>query len=294
MTLQPAERASARPERRDFDSLFTTDKPVIFAFHGYPWLIHRLTYRRTQSRQHARARLQGRRHDHHAFDMTVLNDLDRFHLAMDVIDRVPRSRRPANRFAHGCTSGWPNTRAMSAIEGKTCRKSRTGAGRRLPRLRELAATALSAISVRYRRERRRLPKVGSVPAPERSRKIDRDLDQDEQEAGRSHRVPYAKDQPPHTLRLAGTRAAQGCGTRLVSRKSDCPSGRIGGNETPGFSNGGTVSVEWEDAFAHAIDLSGVEWAVQGGTVDGKQGDPRPVSRRPCYFRGVAATRVNDR
>ena len=74
---------------RAYDQLFTTDKPVIFAFHGYPWLIHRLTYRRTG---HANMHVRGYKEEGTTttpFDMVVLNDLDRFHLVMDVIDRVP-------------------------------------------------------------------------------------------------------------------------------------------------------------------------------------------------------------
>lgn len=74
---------------REFDTLFTTDKPVIFAYHGYPWLIHRLTYRRTN---HAGLHVRGykeRGTTTTPFDMVMLNDLDRFHLVMDVIDRVP-------------------------------------------------------------------------------------------------------------------------------------------------------------------------------------------------------------
>jgi xylulose-5-phosphate/fructose-6-phosphate phosphoketolase len=74
----------------DFDSIFTTDKPIIFAFHGYPWLIHRLTYRRTN---HPNLHVRGYKEEGTTttpFDMTVMNDLDRFHLVMDVIDRVPK------------------------------------------------------------------------------------------------------------------------------------------------------------------------------------------------------------
>ena len=73
----------------DFDVLFTRDKPVIFAYHGYPWLIHRLTYRRTN---HDNFHVRGYKENGTTttpFDMTVLNDLDRFHLFSDVIDRVP-------------------------------------------------------------------------------------------------------------------------------------------------------------------------------------------------------------
>ncbi len=90
MTLQPStEHPHGLPDS-EFDSLFTRDKPVIFAFHGYPWLIHRLTYRRTN---HHNIHVRGYKEEGTTttpFDMTVLNDLDRFHLAGDVIDRVPR------------------------------------------------------------------------------------------------------------------------------------------------------------------------------------------------------------
>ncbi|NMM18293.1 MAG: phosphoketolase family protein [Cellulomonas sp.] len=73
---------------RDFDTLFTTDKPVIFAYHGYPWLIHRLTYRR---KGHSNIHVRGYKEEGTTttpFDMVMLNDLDRFHLVMDVIDRT--------------------------------------------------------------------------------------------------------------------------------------------------------------------------------------------------------------
>ncbi|MHA0287428.1 phosphoketolase family protein [Mycobacterium sp. C3-094] len=74
---------------RDFDMIFTTDRPIIFAYHGYPWLIHRLTYRRTG---HANLHVRGYKEEGTTttpFDMVMLNDLDRYHLVMDVIDRVP-------------------------------------------------------------------------------------------------------------------------------------------------------------------------------------------------------------
>jgi xylulose-5-phosphate/fructose-6-phosphate phosphoketolase len=76
----------------DFDSLFTKDKPIVFAFHGYPWLIHRLTYRRNN---HHNLHVRGYKEEGTittAFDMTVLNDLDRFHLVQDVVDRLPQVR----------------------------------------------------------------------------------------------------------------------------------------------------------------------------------------------------------
>jgi xylulose-5-phosphate/fructose-6-phosphate phosphoketolase len=75
----------------DFDALFTTSKPIIFAFHGYPWLIHRLTYRRTN---HDNLHVRGYKEEGTvttAFDMTVLNDLDRYHLVMDTLDRLPQT-----------------------------------------------------------------------------------------------------------------------------------------------------------------------------------------------------------
>ncbi len=89
MTLQPAEEHPHGLKNREFDALFTTNKPVIFAFHGYPWLIHRLTYRR---HNHENLHVRGYKEEGTTttpFDMVVRNDLDRFHLVMDVIDRVP-------------------------------------------------------------------------------------------------------------------------------------------------------------------------------------------------------------
>jgi xylulose-5-phosphate/fructose-6-phosphate phosphoketolase len=91
MKLQPSSEHPHGLTDADFDSLFTTDKPVIFAFHGYPWLIHRLAYRR---RNHANIHVRGYKEEGTittAFDMTVLNELDRFHLVIDVINRVPQT-----------------------------------------------------------------------------------------------------------------------------------------------------------------------------------------------------------
>ena len=90
MTLQPDTEHPHGLSDREFDSIFTADKPIVFAFHGYPWLIHRLTYRRTN---HDNLHVRGYKEQGTTttpFDMVVRNQMDRFHLAGDAIDRVPR------------------------------------------------------------------------------------------------------------------------------------------------------------------------------------------------------------
>jgi xylulose-5-phosphate/fructose-6-phosphate phosphoketolase len=90
MKLQPPGEHPHGLSDNDFDTLFTKDKPVVFAFHGYPWLIHRLTYRRTN---HANFHVRGYKEEGTTttpFDMVVLNEMDRFHLVQDVIDRLPQ------------------------------------------------------------------------------------------------------------------------------------------------------------------------------------------------------------
>jgi xylulose-5-phosphate/fructose-6-phosphate phosphoketolase len=98
MRLQSeSEHPHGLPER-EFDALFTTDRPVVFAYHGYPALIHRLTYRRAN---HANLHVHGYREEGTTttpFDMVMLNDLDRFRLVMDVVDRVPGLGSPAARI----------------------------------------------------------------------------------------------------------------------------------------------------------------------------------------------------
>jgi xylulose-5-phosphate/fructose-6-phosphate phosphoketolase len=89
MRLQPHDEHPHGLSDHEFDSLFTSDRPVVFAFHGYPWLIHRLTYRRTN---HANLHVRGYKEEGTTttpFDMVMLNDLDRFHLVIDAIDRIP-------------------------------------------------------------------------------------------------------------------------------------------------------------------------------------------------------------
>jgi xylulose-5-phosphate/fructose-6-phosphate phosphoketolase len=98
MTIQPSSEHPHGLSDVDFDSMFTVDKPVIFAYHGYPWLIHRLTYRR---HNHDNLHVRGYKEEGTTttpFDMTVLNDLDRFHLAGDVVDRVPRLQKVGGHF----------------------------------------------------------------------------------------------------------------------------------------------------------------------------------------------------
>jgi len=88
MTLQPHEEHPHGLSDQDFDALFTKNKPTIFAFHGYPWLIHRLTYRRTN---HHNLHVRGYKEEGTIttpFDMAVLNDLARFHLVRDALDRL--------------------------------------------------------------------------------------------------------------------------------------------------------------------------------------------------------------
>ncbi|MGZ4384610.1 MAG: phosphoketolase family protein, partial [Gaiellaceae bacterium] len=89
MRLQPEREHPHGLSDAEFDSLFTRDRPIVFAYHGYPWLIHRLTYRRAN---HDNMHVRGYKEEGTTttpFDMVMLNDLDRFHLVMDVIDRVP-------------------------------------------------------------------------------------------------------------------------------------------------------------------------------------------------------------
>jgi xylulose-5-phosphate/fructose-6-phosphate phosphoketolase len=97
MRLQPSSEHPHGMTDAEFDALFTTDRPIVFAYHGYPWLIHRLTYRRTN---HDNLHVRGYKEEGTTttpFDMVMLNDLDRFHLVKDVIDRVPGL---ADRAAH--------------------------------------------------------------------------------------------------------------------------------------------------------------------------------------------------
>ena len=121
MTLQPQSEHPHGLTDSEFDMLFTTDKPIIFAFHGYPWLIHRLTYRRTN---HDNLHVRGYKEEGTTttpFDMVVLNDLDRFHLVGDVIDRVPSL---GSRAAH--SRQWLRDRCSITRSHRTIRRKHAG------------------------------------------------------------------------------------------------------------------------------------------------------------------------
>jgi len=102
----------------EFDTLFTRDRPVVFAFHGYPWLIHRLTYRRAN---HANIHVRGYKEEGTTttpFDMVMLNDVDRYHLVIDVIDRVPGLAARAGRLRQLMTDKRIEARAYTREFGE--------------------------------------------------------------------------------------------------------------------------------------------------------------------------------
>jgi xylulose-5-phosphate/fructose-6-phosphate phosphoketolase len=118
MRLQDASEHPHGLPRSEFDSLFTTSRPVIFAYHGYPWLIHRLTYRQTN---HANLHVRGYKEEGTTttpFDMVMLNDLDRFHLVMDVIDRVPGLVSRAGHVRQLMVDRRLEARAYTRLEGE--------------------------------------------------------------------------------------------------------------------------------------------------------------------------------
>jgi xylulose-5-phosphate/fructose-6-phosphate phosphoketolase len=118
MRLQPDTEHPHGLSDGEFDTLFTTEKPVLFAYHGYPWLIHRLTYRRTN---HGNIHVRGYKEEGTTttpFDMVMLNDLDRFHLVMDVIDRVPSLGSHAAALRQRMEDERVQARAYTRVEGE--------------------------------------------------------------------------------------------------------------------------------------------------------------------------------
>ena len=118
MRLQPDTEHPHGLSDREFDSLFTTSRPVVFAYHGYPWLIHRLTYRRTN---HGSLHVRGYKEEGTTttpFDMVMLNDLDRFHLVIDVIDRLPQLAGKADHLRQEMVDSRLKARAYGRKHGE--------------------------------------------------------------------------------------------------------------------------------------------------------------------------------
>src|SRR5438093_3343550 len=120
MTLEPPSQHPHGIPDSEFDSMFTADKPVIFAYHGYPWLIHRLCYRR---RGHDNFHVHGYQEEGTTttpFDMTVMNGLDRFHLASAAADWVPKLQRMVPTFKNSCETNWRSTNIIRASTATIC------------------------------------------------------------------------------------------------------------------------------------------------------------------------------
>jgi xylulose-5-phosphate/fructose-6-phosphate phosphoketolase len=118
MRLQPDTEHPHGLSDKEFDALFTTDRPIVFAYHGYPWLIHRLTYRRTN---HGNLHVRGYKEEGTTttpFDMVMLNDLDRFHLVIDVIDRLPQLAGAADHLRQGMIDSRLRARAYGREHGE--------------------------------------------------------------------------------------------------------------------------------------------------------------------------------
>jgi xylulose-5-phosphate/fructose-6-phosphate phosphoketolase len=118
MRLQPDTEHPHGLSDHEFDALFTPNRPIVFAYHGYPWLIHRLTYRRTN---HGNLHVRGYKEEGTTttpFDMVMLNDLDRFHLVMDVIDRVPGLAESCGRLRQEMSDRRIRARAYTREHGE--------------------------------------------------------------------------------------------------------------------------------------------------------------------------------
>jgi xylulose-5-phosphate/fructose-6-phosphate phosphoketolase len=128
-TLQPKMQHPHGPTDKDFDDLFTTNKPVIFGYHGYPWLIHRLTYKRTN---HDNIHVRGYQEEGSTttpFDMAVRNGIDRFHLVLDVLNRAPQLGASAVYAKQEIRGKLIGHKRFIAEHGADCRMYKIGAGR---------------------------------------------------------------------------------------------------------------------------------------------------------------------
>ena len=117
-SLQPEIEHPHGLSDREFDSLFTTNRPIVFAYHGYPWLIHRLTYRR---KNHDNMHVRGYKEEGTTttpFEMVMLNDLDRFHLVIDVIDRLPQLVGKADHLRQEMVDARLRARAYGRAHGE--------------------------------------------------------------------------------------------------------------------------------------------------------------------------------
>ncbi len=170
MKLQPQSEHPHGLGDDAFDALFTRDRPVIFAFHAYPWLIHRLTYRRTN---HHNIHVRGYKEEGTIttpFDMTVLNDLDRFHLVMDTIDRLPQTGAAGAALKAGLPTSSSSTSATSGEHGQDLPEIRNWRWKAAAPAAALIATAQALTApARACRMRRRPPQRASPSCPAGSR-----------------------------------------------------------------------------------------------------------------------------
>ncbi len=204
MRLQPDSEHPHGLSDREFDTLFTTDRPVVFAYHGYPWLIHRLTYRRTN---HDNLHVRGYKEEGTTttpFDMVMLNDLDRFHLVIDVIDRVPALGSQAAHLRQQMVDERVRCRAYTREHGEDApRDPRLDLAALRASLRVLVVNAgSSSLKLSLLDGRRRL--VSAEPALA---------------AGTGRRASSARRRS--TRRPASTRSVTGSSTAAASSSSRC-------------------------------------------------------------------------